>query len=363
MTYCEAIDNLSALCESIMIDYEYAVITEATDFEGNDSRSKTENAKENVANLAHKIKMALLKLWEVVKSLINKIKSKIQAFIVAKKGSEQMILNDAASANDEIVLSGVILDPKKALKVALQAKYAVTKGYDTAVGDNGILDTIDELLQDKKVSIKQKFGTAAQYFELAKVLEQVAMDGSKAAMTINTTLTPEQMHAKQTIHNKVAAMFRAFGRDFNKLTLPSEIFNKQPEKAKDARRQQRDQDMHQMANDITYGNKKALGESATYADLMKLRAELLVEAAEACATVAHTMTDDTPQKDIEDIPEEKPVVDKEYPEDVSGGEGLREDNLEDTKELIDNDSDAMDIMTKDEDSKTITEAIDLVFDL
>lgn len=364
MTYIEAIDNLSALCESIVIDYEYAVITEATDFDGNDTRTKTEKAKQTAEGAIYKFKMALIKLWEVAKSLINKLISKIKAIIVAKHGSENMVLNDAACENDTITLSGVILDPKKALKVALQAKYALKKGYNVTVGDDAIIKQIDEVLEDKEVSIKTKFGTVAQYFELAKVLEQVAMDGSRvAAIKVGTQLTPESLQVKQGIDRKIIEMFRVFGRDYSKLTTKSKIFDITPDKAKAVKKQQRDRDMQDMTSDIAYGRKKALGESASYADLMKLKAELLMEAAEACETAAHTMVDTVPQKDIEDIPEEKPTVDDEYPEDVSGGEGLREDHLEDTKGLVNDCDNAMDILTKDDDSEAITEAIDLVFDL
>lgn len=60
------------------------------------------------------------------------------------------------------------------------------------------------------------------------------------------------------------------------------------------------------------------------------------------------------QKEIEDIPEEAPVVDDEYPaEDVTGGEGKPDDYLEDIKDIVDGDSKAMELLTKDPNTLTI----------
>ena len=59
------------------------------------------------------------------------------------------------------------------------------------------------------------------------------------------------------------------------------------------------------------------------------------------------------QKEIEDIPEEKPVENDEYPEETYGGEGKQEDHLEAIKDLIDGDSKAMELLTKDPDTLTI----------
>lgn len=60
------------------------------------------------------------------------------------------------------------------------------------------------------------------------------------------------------------------------------------------------------------------------------------------------------QKDIEDIPEETPVKDDEYPaEDVTGGEGKPDDYLEDIKDLVDGDARAMELLTKDPNTLTI----------
>lgn len=60
------------------------------------------------------------------------------------------------------------------------------------------------------------------------------------------------------------------------------------------------------------------------------------------------------QKEIEDIPEEAPVVDDEYPaEDVTGGEGKPDDYLEDIKDIVDGDTKAMELLTKDPNTLTI----------
>lgn len=59
------------------------------------------------------------------------------------------------------------------------------------------------------------------------------------------------------------------------------------------------------------------------------------------------------QKNIDDIPEESPVANREYPEYVSGGCGERDDYLDDIKDLVDGDAKALDLLTKDPNTLTI----------
>lgn len=58
------------------------------------------------------------------------------------------------------------------------------------------------------------------------------------------------------------------------------------------------------------------------------------------------------QKAIEDIPEEKPVVDDEYPTDVTGGEGAKIDQ-EEIKELVGDDAETLKLLNSDPQSATI----------
>lgn len=58
------------------------------------------------------------------------------------------------------------------------------------------------------------------------------------------------------------------------------------------------------------------------------------------------------QKAIEDIPEEAPVVDDEYPEEVSGGAG-EDIDFEEVKDLIGDDAEAFKLLTCDTQSVTI----------
>lgn len=92
-------------------------------------------------------------------------------------------------------------------------------------------------------------------------------------------------------------------------------------------------------------------EAITEAIDLLLRAAVMCESADEANE--YVQKAEELQKAVEDIPEEKPDEAKEYPEDTSGGEGLREDHLEDTKGLVDDDKEAIDIMTVDEDSLTI----------
>lgn len=59
------------------------------------------------------------------------------------------------------------------------------------------------------------------------------------------------------------------------------------------------------------------------------------------------------QKEIDDIPEETPVKQDEYPEEVNGGEGKPEDYLEDIKDLVDGDEEAIKLLTQDPNTLTI----------
>ena len=59
------------------------------------------------------------------------------------------------------------------------------------------------------------------------------------------------------------------------------------------------------------------------------------------------------QNAIDDIPEEKPVVDDEYPaDDVTGGEGEKLDQ-EEIKDLIGDDAEALALLTQDDNSVII----------
>ena len=108
-------------------------------------------------------------------------------------------------------------------------------------------------------------------------------------------------------------------------------------------------------------------ESVEGDSISALRARCLIEAAsilKEAADDAYVKVDPAQQKAVEAIPEEKPAEAPEYPEETSGGEGIPEDFLEDTKDLVDDDKKAMDLLTDDEDkSLTIEESVNLLLDL
>ena len=94
------------------------------------------------------------------------------------------------------------------------------------------------------------------------------------------------------------------------------------------------------------------------------KAEAITEAVDAllnCAVMAETAEEadgyikkaEELQKAIDDIPEETPVENKEYPEDTSGGQGCKDDCLEDIKDLLGGDTKAIDLLTKDPNTLTI----------
>ena len=104
-------------------------------------------------------------------------------------------------------------------------------------------------------------------------------------------------------------------------------------------------------------DKKEEKKEDTKADSLQEAVNALLTAAVMCESAeeadGYIQKAEELQKAIDEIPEEKPEDARDYPETTSGGDEMKEDHLEAIKDLVDDDKDALDILTVDEDSLTI----------
>ena len=330
MTYCEAIDTLCTMYENACLEYELDVITEAASEDG----SQSDADKSKVMKFVNTIVNILKKFWGAVRSLFLKISAKVKAV----KGT-LVLSKDIQVCKAFVDLDMTIFnEAAKVLSVTNMNKdddfefdKKVQEGSRKTELKAGTKINADRLLNyvDRVTKLADKVNNSIQNpnIEFANVYNEKIEDFAN------------EVRYKQSISTRMMSLVNELMKDVtlfvNSSTMGKEEANKK---------------MHDIQNNLD----KTFGESVTLAD-NKRKAKILIEAAEI-------LESEVIQKAVEDIPEEKPDEAKEYPEDTSGGEGLREDHLEDTKELVDDSKEAVDIMTEDENSKTISESIDISLD-
>ena len=321
MTYTDAINGLMSICETVCENYEYAVMTEA--------------AESDKTSYVEKCKKVLKKIWAIVQTALKKIQAAFAKIAAFAKASDMTV-------DEDCELSEMVINPSKAISVIVNARHALRgKGINSADKDAKIISDILNLMNKKTVKAGTKLANNEVYVSIGKALEELAKNGSDGIDNIRPDTPVEELTYKNELYGTVAKMYTEFLSSYNKLV---------PVKPKNT---------VEVTNESVGLNKDA---AYTYASLL-IEAANVLKSAGIISEDANSTTDLTAQKAIDDIPEETPVENKEYPEDTSGGPGKKEDCLEDTKDLVDGDSKAIDLLTKNDQSKTITESIDLVFDL
>ena len=316
MTYAQHISELTSLVESAILNYDYMVLTEAADDET--AMQKVKAAGNSIWNT---IVIAIKKLAAFIMNVYNKT----IAFIKKTGGHIEL----ARDAEVPVVFNKLPKEHISAIKSAI-----VDGSFEAPVA----VDNIGKMLK-KTETIKA--GTKLNINDQGKFIDfcnKVLTDLNKK---IDTLKNDESNSDKMSAANRLLKVINDITTEINKgLTV---VTSNQTEPKK---------------REVVDGKIKVVEESADDFSNRELAAHCLIEAAQLLRE-----SSDLPQDDIDEIPEEKPEVAPEYPETTSGGDELPEDHLEDTKELVNDDKEAMDILTKDEDSKIITEAINLIFDL
>lgn len=355
MTYTEACKSLFTMVENAMFEYE----CECAILEEDANPAAGEKAKA----ILGKIWAGIKKLGEI---MLNAIKAacKWVAAKIGDRGGAALVANqdfEIRKYTADVVAAGTLKEIQKCVDRISSYKLG-TDDSETIEATFVALDDILKKTNSEMVTIKagDKLKSSDHYLKILK----------KSYAYMNTA------------NEKINGIEKAIGSSENKET--------DVENAKNIMEVLKlckgfidiiNKDIHTIfvnsGSDARFGkNAKAelkikgrgvQAESVEGDSISALRARCLIEAAsilKEAADDAYVKVDPAQQKDVENIPEEKPVEAPEYPEDTSGGEGIPEDFLEDTKDLVDDDKKAMDLLTDDEDkSLTIEESVNLLLDL
>ena len=335
MTYTEAINELMSLCEAVCTEYEFDIIAEAAD------GGISDESKEKHAN---KIIAILKKIWEFVKNICGKIKALVLKIFGAAKG-------DVMTVKADCEVPTIIAHPSKAVPIVMAARHALRGGINSGSKDPKIISELIILTNKETVKAGTKLATSDVYMKLWNVLEDLEKNGSDGIDRINPSTPVQELYYKNELYGTISKLYSAYYSGIDKLVSIKTLEQKPAEQpATKAATQNESVEFRSEEDRVKYVS--CMLEAANALRYGKILAEDV-----------NSTTDPAKQKDVDDIPEETPVENKEYPEDTSGGEGKQEDHLEDAKDLVDGDSKAMDLLTKDDNGKTITESMDLVFDL
>ena len=382
MTYTQACDEIFELIESVCANYDYYTLTEAAEETPQENKKKT-------FKFVELVKTAFGKIIDLMRTFLGHVKSWMRKHFKFMDNVDLMqhikLSEDLTVCDGAIKLNKrIVADVSKSIQKFPEKSYSGS--FDTKVNsdcNNGC--TKKNLPAGTKMSYTYK--DAYNYIEY---IEKSLENCKKHIMSINVpedsaTLNTELGAKKELLQNfsnytncvvndirevissgtesdiaknaksnldarKVERQEKAIKRGYER---EEEGIRRQS--AKDQRSQMKDWDKEDRA--AAKAAKKAAkrsrnDESVEYQSDDELRAYCLMEAARLL-----TESDELCQADIDDIPEERPIVDDEYPAEVSGGDGYREDHLEDIKDLVDGNQKALDILTSDDDSKIIEESI------
>lgn len=366
MTYTEAIDSLFVMLENACNEIDYMVLVEGANEEGTaESKSKLEKAKELAKRVWSKICEAVIKLCSTIVGFIRKH------------------ITDPLMLKTKIKLKTQMPDVSVGFVNLVTKGSTLTSNISAALGGTLRADTIKkslDLVEQMSQTISVQSGELNfTYGDAIKEIER--MEGALAKIQRNNSIatTPDEQVRSDAI--KLLNAFQVYisqlrgdlmnACDFSSSSRTAGFKNDKAQKAGARYSEEKASERH--SADVASGRMHPKAESVGLTgNAAYTYASLLIEAANALKASgviyedANSTIDLTKQKDIEDIPEEAPVVNKEYPENTSGGPGKRDDCLDDIKDLVNGDSKAIDLLTKNDRSKTITESvddIDLVFDL
>ena len=320
MTYSQYFNDLNVMLENAIINYEYMTLTESTE---------DKSAMQKLKNAGKFIWAGLIKAAKLIAKIFEFCKKKI-ADLIAKFRKKDVVLKAGVD------IARGLNTREKAPLIAIN-RAIVDKSYNAneAIKNIKNLSSKITLKKGEHVNLEsmQKYNdycAAMNKKVLDKLTEYESSNNSDKELMSNFQAVQKVFSVYATaVQSGVTAILNQCAADFS-------------------------------AADAVQNDEFTMGESVDTDAVSnnELAARCLIEAAQLLRE-----SNDLPQDNIDEIPEEKPEVDDEYPEDTSGGDEMPADHMEDTKELIDNDKEAMDILTKDEDSKIITEAINLVFDI
>ena len=341
MTINQYTDKMFSIIETALYNYEVNALVEAAD----DPEAAETNKPSKFANAMKVVGAAIKKVWDAIinafKWLIDKIKNVVNKPITLDADVE--VYKGALRANTTLgmyakeLLNGRI-DCVKNGKLAEELEKALEKELCRA---------------GQTINTREIMAVCKKYVAMASQLRNIGFKGNE-----------EDVNEANRAVKQIADAYTKYAADCRKLcqkivdikqTDDDKLAGKIAGRDKAAKKEEKRQ-----------LKMKPMTDDASSADDITLAAQLIMEAAQLLSEGAEDYVDgieggEGTQKDIEDIPEEKPVVDDEYPADaVTGGAGEPIDQ-EEVKDLVDGDKEAIDILNDDEGSKTVTESVILRF--
>ena len=327
--------NLCALYENACLDYEVSVLTEGADSE----EAKTAKAKKT--GLGKKVFAAIgaafQKLWEMIKRLLTFIKTRF--------------------VRDKV-------------KLANDVQLVPAKDYKTIIADLMKYVTAGDEIRIKTIPVKS--GTVVDKTSYVEILEKMERIVKKFA-TLKTKA--ESFVEKSTnIHDYIGNnSYAASADELAKKELNATVYAKAEEYVKNLVKLINKDIMTISDNAVPEdvapvndkkGNADTNNESAILGGLTRneLRAQLLIEAADALAADDNTTNTDAlgDNGDGEvtptclDCDKEEADVDDDYLTSVSGADDDNSDpEMDEVEDLLDDEKDAIDILTDREGTETV----------
>ena len=355
MTYTEACNSLFTMVENAMFEYE----CECAILEEDANPAAGEKAKA----ILGKIWAGIKKLGEII---LNAIKAacKWVAAKIGDRGGAALVANqdfEITKYTANVIAAGNLKEIQKCTNEIANYKL----GEDNNDDITKLFVELDDVLKEVKsdmVTIKagDKLKSSDYYLKLLKksyayvnvINEKINGIEKSIASSENNDVDIENAKNVMSVLNIYKSFTDMLNKDIHTIFVNSGSDARFGKNAK---------------AELKIKGRDVQAESVEGDSISALRARCLIEAAsilKEAADDAYVKVDPAQQKDVENIPEERPVEAPEYPEDTSGGEGIPEDFLEDTKDLVDDDKKAMDLLTDDEDkSLTIEESVNLLLDL
>lgn len=334
MTFNEYTSKMFSILETAIYNYEIETLVEASDLAVVDNKDAAEKKASRFEAVKKIAKNVWDKIWTAIKNffsaLVRKANELVNAPVVLTK---DMQLYPGATKFDSTLM-----------RYASELAAGKVENADEALKylDNSVnMETVKE---GTEINTRNLTAIYKKYLAAIEKCEKTTFNGDN-----------ENLKVAQTVLKRIINVLYSYADQADKLMTARTaqvIANKAAkEKAKADKKKE----------DI----KEEVKNESVEADDIALSARLILEAANLLKEDADYVDGieggEGTQKEIEDIPEEKPETTGEYPaDDITGGEGEKVDQ-EEIKDLLDDDKEAIAILNDDEGGKAVTESVIITF--
>ena len=343
ITLNEATESLYSMLETAVYNYEIDVMVEEGEGEtaNADMAAKKDSKFKSLLELAKK---AFAKIWELIRNAFGAIVAKIESWRKAVTIEEDMS-----------VYPGFMNYDGKLGMYALTLMHGYNKNFEE----------IQKYLDGYQKSVNISKGTVLHNDKLTAIGKKYAATAEKLNKEASKldAKTSEDITSAKELMNRISGIMNSIVSDYKKV---NDMYAKQDqEKVADLIGQKKEKHEAKADKKFAKENAKAHAQavkdrvSNESVDFSELAGRILVESARLLNESDDIIPDDAEQKAIDDIPEETPTKDDEYPaDDVTGGEGIDCDKA--IMDVLDGDKEAYKIAT-DDDGSTVTESVIITF--